>query len=144
MQPDLTQTIVTIQNHNALDAPNNNLLGSMEKVPVYSDIGPPKCSSLVAERPSTPLKAPQYVPRNDSKASLKSSDCDSRPHSVYSETTNRQSVISCHLPSNIDHEALVWATVTHTGGRITLPDAGQCLAGCSRFDFVCLFVCLFV
>ena len=128
VQPDLTQTVVTIQNHNALDTPNNNHLGSMEKVPVYSDIGPPKPSTLLID-PNTPIKTSSnpYLPRKDSKASLKSSDCESRPQSVYSEHTNpnRHSLISCHLPNNIDHEAFVWATVTHAGGRITLPDAGE-------------------
>lgn len=120
VQPDLTQTVVTIQNHNALDTPNNNHLGSMEKVPVYSDIEPRKPSALFLEQPNLPMKnntSNDYLAREDSKSSLKSMECESRPPSI----------ISCHLPNNIDHEALVWATVNHTGGRIAVPDAGKCL-----------------
>lgn len=29
------------------------------------------------------------------------------------------------LPTNIESEALVWSTVTHAGGRITLPESGE-------------------
>ncbi len=130
VQPDLTQTVVTIQNHNALDSPNNNhLLGSTEKVPVFSDNVHSKSTNMLLIEPGTPIKSPLAggtLPRKDSKASLKSSDCDSRPQSIYSDThTNRQSMMSCQLPSNIDIENLVWATITQAGGRITLPDAGK-------------------
>ena len=130
-QPDLTQTVVTIQNHNALDTPNNNHIGSMEKVPVFSaDTLRSKSSHTLLVDPSTPVKnggVNGSIPhRNDSKASLKSSESEGgRPHSVYSERTNRQSVVSCQLPSNVDPEGIVWASVTAAGGRIALPDAGE-------------------
>ena len=125
VQPDLTQTVVTIQNHHTLDTPNNNHLGSMEKMPVYAEpmeIMPnlPNMHNnlnLLID-PSSPHKTNNDRPR-------KESDCESRPNSVYSERTNRQSMISCQLPSNIDMEALVYANVTHSGGRITIPDAGE-------------------
>ena len=121
--------MVTIQNHNALDSPNNNhLLGSTEKVPVFSDNIHSKSTNMLLIDPSTPVKSSLVgtLPRKDSKASLKSSECDSRPQSIYSDThTNRQSMISCQVPANIDMENLVWATVTHAGGRIVLPDAGK-------------------
>ena len=77
-QPDLTQTVVTIQNHNALDTPNNNHIGSMEKVPVFSnDTLRSKSSHTLLVDPSTPVKngLNGAIPnRNDSKASLKSSE----------------------------------------------------------------------
>lgn len=121
-QPDITQTVVvTIANQNALNSPNNNHIGSMEKVPIFSDNAINR--ALESGEPHTPVKQ-NNLSRKDSKASMKSSDCDSRPNSMYSERTNRHSVISSQLPPNIDMEALVWANVTHTGGRITLPDSG--------------------
>ena len=134
VQPDLTQTVVTIQNHNALDSPNNNIPGSMEKVPVFCDSGTINRSTntlLLVDTPSpnrhTHKASSDNLPRKDSKLSLKSSECESRPQSVYSERTNRQSMLSCQLPSNIDIEALVWANVTHLGERIILPEAGRLL-----------------
>ena len=125
-QPDITKTVVvTIANQNALDTPNNNHIGSMEKVPIFSDNA---INRALEGEPHTPVKNSQNnLSRKDSKASLKSSDCESRPNSMYSERTNRHSVISSQLPPNIDMEALVWANVTHTGGRITLPDSGKWL-----------------
>lgn len=128
--PDLTQTVVTIQNHHTLDTPNNNHISTMEKVPVFSaDTLRSKGShTLLVDTSSTPVKSNPNgsVPgRNDSKASLKSSDNESRPQSVYSERTNRQSMVSCQLPSNVDPECIVWASVTTAGGRIALPDAGK-------------------
>ena len=128
VQPDLTQTVVTIQNHNALDTPNNNIPGSMEKVPVFCDNGTINRSTntlLLVDAPSPNKASCDNLPRKGSKLSLKSSECESRPQSVYSERTNRQSMLSCQLPSNIDIEALVWANVTHLGERIVLPEAGR-------------------
>jgi hypothetical protein len=58
------------------------------------------------------------------KSLRESSDGESRPHSLYSDRSHRHSLISCQLPSNIDVEALVVATVTHAGGRLQLPDSG--------------------
>ena len=132
VQPDITQTIVssvTIQNHNVQDSPNNNHIGSMEKVPIFNDNTINTNKAVLLDTPNgtcSPIKGSrEHLTHKDSKVSLKSSECDSRPHSVYSERTNRHSVISCQLPSNVDIDALVVATVTYTGGRLTLPDSGR-------------------
>jgi len=131
VQPDLTQTVVTIQNPNVLDTPNNNHIGSTEKVPVFSDNvpnGTVTANGLLVDVSTGTLKrSADTLPRKESRSSLKSSECESRPQSVYSERTNRQSVVSCQLPSNIDVESIVWANVTQTGGRLTLPDSGVSL-----------------
>ena len=145
-QPDLTQTVVTIQNPNALlETPNNNHIsvGSTEKMPLYSEPFPnghtlnnghlveiPTMSNsgtLQRTRDPPPLPSPRKDPQM-----APTSGGDSRPHSVYSErsgsTNNRQSVgsvMSCQLPANIDYEAMVWARMTETGGRLTLPDSGK-------------------
>ncbi|ELU09598.1 hypothetical protein CAPTEDRAFT_229366 [Capitella teleta] len=124
-QPDITQTVVssvTIQNHNAMQESPNNNRDSTEKVPIYSDNVINASRSLLLDASSgvalcTPSKSPQH-------GGSAASDADSRPHSVYSDRPNRQSLISCQLPSNIDVEALVVATVTHAGGRLQLPDSG--------------------
>ena len=123
VQPDITQTVVpqtyvTIQNPNAMDTPNNNHIGSMEKVPILSE----HQSSLL----DSSSKSSEHLSVNGSKISLKNvSDSDNRADSAYSDRTNRHSTISCQLPSNIDMESLVWANVTHAGGRITLPESGM-------------------
>ena len=89
----------------------------MEKVPILSDN-----HSNILEHSS---KCSDHLSANGSKMSLKNtSECDARPDSAYSDVTNRHSTISFQLPSNIDMDALVWATVTHAGGRITLPESG--------------------
>jgi hypothetical protein len=90
----------------------------MEKVPILSD----NQSSLLEQS----SKSSEHLSANGSKMSLKNvSDSETRPDSAYSDRTNRHSTISCQLPSNIDMDALVWANVTHAGGRITLPESGQ-------------------
>ena len=138
VQPDLTQTVVTIRNHNVLDSPNNNHLNSMEKMPIYSEpITPspvhngtlPKKNVLLIEPPPSPAKdSIEKLSRVDSRASLKTDTSGSRPQSVYdSDHTNRQSITSAQLPSNIDIEALVWGNMTHAGGRLVLPESGKIL-----------------
>ena len=123
VQPDITQTVVAIHNHNILDTPNNNHIGSStsEKEAIFADNAINTNKSLLLDH--SPAQ------RSDSKVSLKSAGGgdvnDARPASVYSDTANnRHSTLSCQLPSNIDAESLVWTKVTHAGGRITLPDSG--------------------
>lgn len=36
-------------------------------------------------------------------------------------------MISEHLPANSDVEALAWANLTHTGGKLAVADSGGCL-----------------
>ena len=121
VQPDITQTVVTLQTHTG-NTPNNNHIASSDKADMYSDNTINLNRSLLLDEPSTPRKSATDLSHKGSKISLKS-----RPQSTYSEnmTANRRSMISCQLPANIDPDALVWASVTHTGGRITLPNAGK-------------------
>ncbi|KAK2166829.1 hypothetical protein NP493_1301g00030 [Ridgeia piscesae] len=114
-QPDLTQTI----KNNTNPLPNNNHTGSMEKMPMYLDNAINTNKSLLLDE--TARMSSERLPQRRSKISMKSSECDSRPQSAYS--VNRHSILG-QLPSNMDPECLVWATVSHTGGRITLPDSG--------------------
>jgi len=151
--PDLTQTVVTIQNHHTADTPNNNhMIGSMEKMPIYAEpyagdksgYAEPytepidyahtnnlnQLNALLID-PSIPCQSNIEVPSLNNK----SPDCPSRPaSSVYSERSvglhtglRPQSVISCQLPSTVDMEALVWANVTHEGGRLSIPNSGVSL-----------------
>ena len=157
VQPDLTQTVVTIQNHHTLDKqPNNNHLGTLsqggtlnghyangtlrsdnsvldDKEPIYSNIEPlentlnTQKSLMLIEGPPTPAKNPADFAspshQGNHRTSSVSDNNDTRPNSDYSE--NRHSNISSHLPNNVDLEALAIATVTHTGGRISLTNSGR-------------------
>ncbi|XP_064636504.1 netrin receptor UNC5C-like isoform X2 [Lineus longissimus] len=137
-QPDLTQTVVTIPNHNALDTPNNNHIGSMEKLPMLPAVNtvcvPPlqnknHVKSLLLDSPNEQMHY-NSLPRKESKHSLKSSTTGSRPQSVYESdvnATNRLSIISANVPSNIDIECITWANVTSAGARLVLPDSGVSL-----------------
>ena len=121
-QPDLTQTI----KNNTTSTPNNNHTGSMEKMPMYLDnaINTNKSLLLDAGCADNPRMSSEHLPQRRSKISMKSSECDSRPQSAYS--INRHSILG-QLPSNMDPECLVWASVSHAGGRITLPNSGTFL-----------------
>ncbi len=125
VQPDITQTVVAMPNSNGLDTPNNNHIGSMEKMPILQENAINASKQQLYETLNRPVKSSQeHLGLLDSKASLKSSDCETRPNSMYSDHTNRHSTISCQLPSNIDMDTLVWANLSHSGGRISLPDSG--------------------
>ncbi len=142
VQPDLTQTVVTLQNHHVLDTPNNNLPGSTEKVPVFCDngtIGRSTHTLLLVDAPSPKKLGGGSSVGERPDAKMSDLEGDSRPQSVYSERTNRQSMLSCQLPNNIDIEDLMWANVTHLGERIVLPEAGEldvCVCVCA-----CVSVC---
>ena len=40
-------------------------------------------------------------------------------------STRRRCPRDVTLPSNLDNDALVWSTVTSSGGRVTLPGSGE-------------------
>ena len=130
LQPDVTRTVVTIRNHNALDTPNNNHINSMDKIPIFPDNQ--SATSTLTKNNRTLLEV--IEPTNiqcktmsetniQRKESL--STVGSRPQSTYSDHTNRHSVVSSQIPSNLDADNLVWAHLTHTGGRLSLPDSGK-------------------
>lgn len=140
IQPDVTQTVTTIQNRHTLDKPNNNHIShngtlthngtlrsnaSMfsDKEPIYSNIEPvdtntlnTQKSLLLMEAPPTPVKTDTQTPP---PLPQPHTDTDTDNH------VNRQSVVSTQLPSNIDIEALAVATLTPAGGRISLPESGR-------------------
>ena len=121
-QPDLTKTVVTIQNHGAVEGtPNNNHLrnggtGTLDKAP---------STAAYADNVLNAQKALLLGEGNTDIDLAKDADLESRPDSLYSEIRNRNSTLSCQLPGNIDVEAMAVATVTHAGGRISLPDSGR-------------------
>lgn len=51
--------------------------------------------------------------------------------STASDHIQQYTAINCQLPSNVDLNALVWTTVGHEGGRLTLCDSGE-----SVFNFL--------
>ncbi|XP_074648340.1 netrin receptor UNC5C-like isoform X2 [Tubulanus polymorphus] len=140
-QPDLTQTVITIPNHNALNLPNNNHINSMEKLPAAdtSSMASVPNSAVIKNNKMMLLDAPSppplmqpsehyasvsLLPRKESKMSLKSmTTSSSRPPSMYSHA-NRNSVVSSVIPSNIDIECITWMNITYAGGRLELPDSG--------------------
>ncbi|CAH1795522.1 unnamed protein product [Owenia fusiformis] len=140
MQPDLTQTVVTIRN-NHTDSPNNNTNNSTPvKVPLfnghensgtlpsvkYANHVNNENKPLLIDPPHTLTDSTEKLPlprKSDSDNSIKSGN-SSRPQSVYDSDGHRLSVISCQLPSNIDLENIAWGNITHTGGRLQIPESG--------------------
>ena len=131
-QPDVTQTVVMLptpqDDDDYHEKPNNNIIGSQEKMPLYQEI---ECLNGIGNGhvlipPPTPARnCSSSLKRKDSKSSLKSDGDNSLPAVLYSEAVNRHSMGSCQLPCNVEPENLVWANLTHEGGRISIPDSGR-------------------
>ena len=90
---------------------------------------PSTCSTLQRGHHESPPTPP---PRKDRTPT---DSIGSRQSSMYSE----RSLLNCSLPSNIDYEAMVWSHMTHTGGKISLAEAGNtrmyCIHRfCSKFS----------
>ncbi|XP_013412210.1 netrin receptor UNC5C-like isoform X2 [Lingula anatina] len=137
VQPDLTQTIAPVRTHSLYDQPppNNNHIDAMEKIPMLNGHTHPVEDSPIIDKKSKHLyiqlpgeektDSTEKLTLQKSKASLKSSTSGSRPQSEYdTDNSNRQSVTSNLLPSNIDVEALAWGNITHAGGMLTIPETG--------------------
>lgn len=56
----------------------------------------------------------------DEKASQQSSS----PESGICNSCDRQSLLSSHLPAATESETIAWGNVTHTGGKLCVPDSG--------------------
>ena len=165
-QPDVTHTVVTIQNQHTLDKPNNNhlygatdhnsstshsgtlnggvggggggtvafggssILNASFKTNndhIYSNIDTLEKDTASMQKSLQRLIDPTHciTEQTGLLSEARLSDCETRPNSVYSACPgNRQSVVSCQLPHNIDVEALAVATVGHNGARLALPDSG--------------------
>ena len=137
-QPDLTQTVVTIQNHGAVDTPNNNHLRTMDKSSTPSTPTAYADNALNAQKAALLLDNKMMDEAGPKDLLL---DPTSRPDSLYSEIhPNRTSSVAglaSQMPTNLDLEAMVWATVTHAGGRIALPDSGE-----SSIVFIIVLYCV--
>ncbi|XP_050391275.1 netrin receptor UNC5C isoform X5 [Patella vulgata] len=137
MQPDLTQTVVTVQHALPPDSPNNNHM--MEKQPLYDvpDINAhhrlsgtlPKNSKMMLVEPTLNhnlTSSLEQLSVCDNKNTLlvpsdnRLSQCDNLQDS-------RQSMISVQLPSTIDADGVTWSTFDSCGGRLVLPESGVSL-----------------
>lgn|SRR6218665_3578936 len=111
LTPDLTKMAVLIPNKdNNSDSPNSsNSSGCSEKTARDSMISTQRLLPCLG---GTTDFSQATLGRNASGPSE-------------GKTNNRPTTISCQLPTNIDLNALVWTTVGHEGGRLTLPDSGK-------------------
>ncbi|XP_041362297.1 netrin receptor UNC5C-like isoform X3 [Gigantopelta aegis] len=141
IQPDLTQTVVTVQHVNPGDSPNNNHMNAMEKAPpIYSvpdTTGSSQRLSATLGKNSKTLLVEPTISQNGSVSMDSSGGRDSgknmlsvspRPSSQGENLQDsRQSMISMQLPSTIDAEAVTWSTFSSSGGRLLLPESGVCM-----------------
>ncbi|XP_046379288.1 netrin receptor UNC5C-like isoform X4 [Haliotis rufescens] len=141
VQPDLTQTVVTVQHANSGDSPNNNHVNTMEKPPAYSvpDNNLQHRHSATLGKSSKTLLVEPTINHNVNNSMEKLTIKDKSNLSVPSMGSgrpmsqceslqdSRQSMISMQLPSTIDAEAVTWSTFTSNGGRLLLPESGVSL-----------------
>ncbi|XP_067671142.1 netrin receptor UNC5C-like isoform X5 [Haliotis asinina] len=141
VQPDLTQTVVTVQHANSGDSPNNNHVNTMEKPPAYSvpDNNVQHRHSATLGKSSKTLLVEPTINHNVNNSMEKLTIKDKSNLSVPSMGSgrpmsqceslqdSRQSMISMQLPSTIDAEAVTWSTFTSNGGRLLLPESGVSL-----------------
>lgn len=139
VQPDLTQTVVTVQHANSGDSPNNNHVNTMEKPPAYSvpDNNLQHRHSATLGKSSKTLLVEPTINHNVNNSMEKLTIKDKSNLSVPSMGSgrpmsqceslqdSRQSMISMQLPSTIDAEAVTWSTFTSNGGRLLLPESGK-------------------
>jgi len=102
MAPDLTKTAVISMSaplvHSASDSPNSSV----------SDRGR---DSIISTQRLLPYSSPAAA-----AADIDTCSTAARRHRCPRDVT---------LPSNLDNDALVWSTVTSSGGRVTLPGSGE-------------------
>ena len=149
VQPDLTQTVVTVQH--ASDAPNNNHVlngGADKSPPIYSVPDTTGSPHRLSATPGNTLLIESSLGQNgvgDGGGGRGSKDSLSTPSRPASQPDNlqdsRQSMISMQLPSTIDAEAVTWSTFSSSGGRLILPESGACRAtriGYRHWNRVCV------
>ncbi|CAG2221159.1 UNC5 [Mytilus edulis] len=144
VQPDLTQTMVSIPYQSATpspEPPNNNLISSVENIYDKPDInldhrhsnslinaGQPYAESSISNHSVSNHSSHHSADQMSDKNTMTMSAVGARPPSFSdSAMDNRNSMISLQLPSNIDMEAVVWGTFNHMGGRLVLPESGVSL-----------------
>ncbi|XP_054706499.1 netrin receptor UNC5C-like [Uloborus diversus] len=133
VQPDLTQNAFHPRKENYSSEKSALVcLGANAVVPLLPP--PPKYMNnnnkedphqplLVATPRNGSLDSTEKIPRSESPASEINSSVSSGRGSAYGASCNN-SAVSMALPPNVDSDLTVWASVTKTGGRITLPDTG--------------------
>ncbi|VDI08738.1 netrin receptor unc-5 [Mytilus galloprovincialis] len=144
VQPDLTQTMVSLPYQSATpspEPPNNNLISSVENIYDKPDInldhrhsnslinaGQPYAESSISNHSVSNHSSHHSADQMSDKNTMTMSAVGARPPSFSdSAMDNRNSMISLQLPSNIDMEAVVWGTFNHMGGRLVLPESGVSL-----------------
>lgn len=149
VQPDLTQTVVTVAHHSnspspTIDppSPNNNHVSSTENIYDKPDfnlehrLSLGKNSKTLFVEPTINLnRNMENLPLNDQNAmshvtnsSPTAPELPPRPHSESDNIIDsRHSMMSVQLPSNIDSDAVTWGTFNHMGGRLMLPESGRLL-----------------
>jgi len=103
--PDLTKTAVISMSaphdRSASDSPNSSVSDRAR-------------DSIVSTQRLLPYSTP---PAASTAADLTAS--------TSRRSTRQRSPRDVTLPSNLDNDALVWSTVTSSGGRVTLPGSGN-------------------
>lgn len=140
VQPDLTQTMVSVPYLSATPSPepppNNNLINSTENIYDKPDInfesrlsnsvinaGQPYAESSISNHSMSNHSSHHSDHMSDKNTMTVSAH---RPPSFSdSAIDNRHSMASLQLPSNIDLEAVVWGTFNQTGGRLVLQESGM-------------------
>ncbi|XP_029652297.2 netrin receptor UNC5C [Octopus sinensis] len=142
VQPDLTQTVVSIRPAN-VDSPNNNIEPTVDKTASMSNKSQQLAQTLskggskhgpgdhlLTENPlggSMEKLAIKSHPKNTMSMSS-SMSMNQRPISNGDvQSASRLSLMSTQLPCNIEADAVIWGTFTHTGGRLCLNESGVSL-----------------
>lgn len=133
VQPDLTQTVVTVRTA-SVDSPNNNVETPVDKTAVMTNKSQQLAQTLTksnSKLPDPPLNSSiekLTIKSNKNAMTMSTSMSSSRPTSNGDmQSSNRLSLMSGLLPCNIDIEAVTWGTFTHTGGRLCLTESGVSL-----------------
>ncbi|XP_014785195.1 uncharacterized protein LOC106879947, partial [Octopus bimaculoides] len=138
VQPDLTQTVVSIRPAN-VDSPNNNIEPTVDKTASMSNKSQQLAQTLskggskygpgdhmLTENPlggSMEKLAIKSQPKNTMSMSS-SMSMNQRPISNGDvQSASRLSLMSTQLPCNIEADAIIWGTFTHTGGRLCLNES---------------------
>lgn len=150
VQPDLTQTMVSIPYQSATPSPEppNNNVSSVENIYDKPDInldnrhsnslinaGQPYAESSISNHSasnhshhSVSNHSHHSMDQMSDKNTMTMSVVGGRPPSFSdSAMDSRHSVVSTQLPHNIDMEAVTWGTFNHMGGRLVLQESGVSL-----------------
>lgn len=130
VQPDLTQSALHIRKDEYIEKSALAGLGVNHIVPLLSQPLLYKAPTenhvpLLDCQGSGSSNSTDKIPRSESPLTEITSSA-SRPESTFvsDASTCHNSADSVALPSNVDPECAVWATISKSGGRVILPDSG--------------------